>query len=150
MWNNPPGNWPRASPLEFLITRATTAAQPENNYALHIEIAEHINKKKANTYLSFPSYVDLLELIGIRPVHARPQCSSFKQSTTAIRTSHSLPSDYSIPLSRCADIHFIFKFPRKNSSTSLSDGSRNAHHRSLGLSCHESSSLSTAGRRASA
>ncbi|KAI9509331.1 VHS-domain-containing protein [Russula earlei] len=49
MWNNPPGNWPRASQLEFLITRATTAAQPDNNYALHIEIAEHINSKKANT-----------------------------------------------------------------------------------------------------
>ncbi|KAH9989609.1 VHS domain-containing protein [Russula vinacea] len=49
MWNNPPGNWPRSSQLEVLITRATTAAQPENNYALHIEIAEYINKKKANT-----------------------------------------------------------------------------------------------------
>jgi hypothetical protein len=50
---NPPVNWQRASQLESLITRATTAAQPENNYALHIEIAEHINKKKANTYISF-------------------------------------------------------------------------------------------------
>ncbi|KAI0292523.1 VHS domain-containing protein [Russula brevipes] len=49
MWTNPPGNWPRASQLEFLITRTTTAAQPENNYALHIEIAEYINKKKANS-----------------------------------------------------------------------------------------------------
>lgn len=48
----PPGNWQRASQLESLITRATTAAQPENNYALHIEIAEYINKKKANTYIS--------------------------------------------------------------------------------------------------
>ncbi|KAI0301594.1 hypothetical protein B0F90DRAFT_1810103 [Multifurca ochricompacta] len=49
MWNNPPGVWPRTSQLEFLITRVTTAAQTENNYALHIEIAEHINNKKANT-----------------------------------------------------------------------------------------------------
>ncbi len=53
MWNNPPGNWQRSSQLDTLITRATTAAQPENNYALHIEIAEYINKKKANTYISF-------------------------------------------------------------------------------------------------
>ena len=53
MFNNPPGNWPRTSQLEFLITRATTAVQPENNYALHIEIAEYINKKKANTYIPF-------------------------------------------------------------------------------------------------
>jgi ADP-ribosylation factor-binding protein GGA len=52
MWNNPPGNWPRSSQLEFLITRATTAAQPENNYALHIEIAEYINKKKANRHIT--------------------------------------------------------------------------------------------------
>jgi hypothetical protein len=50
---NPPGNWQRASQLDSLITRATTAAQPENNYALHIEIAEYINKKKANTYIPF-------------------------------------------------------------------------------------------------
>lgn len=53
MWNNPPGNWQRSSQLDSLITRATTAVQPENNYALHIEIAEYINKKKANTYISF-------------------------------------------------------------------------------------------------
>ena len=32
------------SQLDSLITRATTAAQPENNYALHIEIAEYISK----------------------------------------------------------------------------------------------------------
>lgn len=51
MWNNPPGTWLRTSQLEILITRATTAAQPENNYALHIEIAEYINKKKANRYI---------------------------------------------------------------------------------------------------
>lgn len=49
MWNNPPGTWQRTSQLDFLITRATTAAQPDNNYALHIEIAEYINKKKANS-----------------------------------------------------------------------------------------------------
>jgi hypothetical protein len=53
MWNNPPVNWQRTSQLDSLITRATTAAQPENNYALHIEIAEYINNKKANTYISF-------------------------------------------------------------------------------------------------
>jgi hypothetical protein len=49
MWNNPPGAWPRTSQLDFLITRVTTAAQSESNYALHIEIAEYINKKKANS-----------------------------------------------------------------------------------------------------
>ncbi|KAH9006579.1 VHS-domain-containing protein [Lactarius hatsudake] len=42
MWNNPPGAWPRTSQLEFLITRRITTA-------LHIEIAEYINKKKANS-----------------------------------------------------------------------------------------------------
>ncbi|TFY80152.1 hypothetical protein EWM64_g3864 [Hericium alpestre] len=42
-------NWPRASPLEILITRATAASLPEPNYALHLEVAEYINQKKANT-----------------------------------------------------------------------------------------------------
>ena len=51
MWANPPGTWQRTSQLEFLVTRVTTAAQPDNNYALHIEIAEYINKKKANRYI---------------------------------------------------------------------------------------------------
>ncbi|KAA1477923.1 VHS-domain-containing protein [Dentipellis sp. KUC8613] len=54
MWNNSPGvamgpGWPRASPLEILITRATNASLPEPNYAAHLEVAEYINQKKANT-----------------------------------------------------------------------------------------------------
>jgi ADP-ribosylation factor-binding protein GGA len=57
MWNNSPGNWPRSSQLEFLITRATTAAQPENNYALHIEIAEYINQKKSNRYILYHEFI---------------------------------------------------------------------------------------------
>lgn len=38
------------SPLKVLITRATYPSQPEPNYALNLEVAEHINQKKANTY----------------------------------------------------------------------------------------------------
>ncbi|KAI0056336.1 VHS-domain-containing protein [Artomyces pyxidatus] len=49
MWNDQSPHFIRASPLEILITRATTAALPENNYALHLEVAEYINQKKANT-----------------------------------------------------------------------------------------------------
>jgi ADP-ribosylation factor-binding protein GGA len=67
MWNNNPvGNWPRSSTLEFLITRATTAAQPENNYALHIEIAEYINKKKANRYITSLTYLRRLANLSRR------------------------------------------------------------------------------------
>lgn len=47
---SPGANWLRASPLEILITRATTASMPEPNYAIHLEVAEYINQKKANTY----------------------------------------------------------------------------------------------------
>ncbi len=80
MFNNPPGNWQRTSQLEFLITRATTAAQPENNYALHIEIAEYINKKKANTYIPFSqSRFDLLKFVRCAPVREKQGCSSSKQ-----------------------------------------------------------------------
>ncbi|KAI0036332.1 hypothetical protein K488DRAFT_38212, partial [Vararia minispora EC-137] len=39
----------RASPLELLISRATSAHLPEPNYASHLEVAEYVNSKKANT-----------------------------------------------------------------------------------------------------
>ncbi|KZV61478.1 VHS-domain-containing protein [Peniophora sp. CONT] len=50
MWNSQAGNvWQlNASPLELLIARATSAHLPEPNYALHLEVAEYINSKKAN------------------------------------------------------------------------------------------------------
>ncbi|EMD36193.1 hypothetical protein CERSUDRAFT_137817 [Gelatoporia subvermispora B] len=36
-------------PLDVLIVRACNPAMPEPNYALHLEVAEYVNKKKANT-----------------------------------------------------------------------------------------------------
>ncbi|PFH51604.1 hypothetical protein AMATHDRAFT_58708 [Amanita thiersii Skay4041] len=41
--------WNKVSPLEILITRACEPSLHEPNYALHIEIAEYIKTKKANT-----------------------------------------------------------------------------------------------------
>ncbi|KAJ3822566.1 VHS domain-containing protein [Lentinula raphanica] len=41
--------WTRVSPLEVLITRACDPSMPEPNYAAHVEVAEYINNKKANT-----------------------------------------------------------------------------------------------------
>ncbi|CAA7262509.1 unnamed protein product [Cyclocybe aegerita] len=43
-----PSSWLRTSPLEILITRACEPSLPEPNYALHLEVAEYINQKKAN------------------------------------------------------------------------------------------------------
>ncbi|KAF5309057.1 hypothetical protein D9619_013587 [Psilocybe cf. subviscida] len=43
-----PSSWMRASPLEVLITRACEPSLPEPNYALHLEVAEYVNQKKAN------------------------------------------------------------------------------------------------------
>ncbi|KAF9811129.1 hypothetical protein IEO21_06647 [Rhodonia placenta] len=37
------------SPVEMLVTRACSPSLPEPNYALHLEVAEYINNKKANT-----------------------------------------------------------------------------------------------------
>ncbi|KAI0946604.1 hypothetical protein AcW1_010032 [Taiwanofungus camphoratus] len=37
------------SPIEVLVTRACTPSMPEPNYTLHLEVAEYINQKKANT-----------------------------------------------------------------------------------------------------
>ena len=54
MWNSQGGNvWQlNASPLELLIARATSAHLPEPNYQLHLEVAEYVNSKKANKYVS--------------------------------------------------------------------------------------------------
>ncbi|KAF9044350.1 VHS domain-containing protein [Panaeolus papilionaceus] len=50
MLQSPTGSsWMRASPLEILITRACEPSLHEPNYALHLEVAEYINQKKANT-----------------------------------------------------------------------------------------------------
>ncbi|KAH9476198.1 ADP-ribosylation factor-binding protein GGA2 [Psilocybe cubensis] len=43
-----PSSWLRVSPLEVLITRACEPSLHEPNYALHLEVAEYINQKKAN------------------------------------------------------------------------------------------------------
>ncbi|KAF4610248.1 hypothetical protein D9613_010512 [Agrocybe pediades] len=50
MLNSPtgPSSWMRVSPLEVLITRACEPSLHEPNYALHLEVAEYINQKKAN------------------------------------------------------------------------------------------------------
>ncbi|KAF8908157.1 VHS domain-containing protein [Gymnopilus junonius] len=43
-----PASWTKVSPLEVLITRACEPSMHEPNYALHLEVAEYINQKKAN------------------------------------------------------------------------------------------------------
>ncbi|THU98649.1 VHS-domain-containing protein [Dendrothele bispora CBS 962.96] len=42
-------NWLRISPLEVLISRACDPSLHEPNYAIHLEVAEYVNDKKANT-----------------------------------------------------------------------------------------------------
>lgn len=41
------------SPLQSLIARAVDPYKHEPDYAAHIEVAQYINQKKANTYVSF-------------------------------------------------------------------------------------------------
>lgn len=41
------------SPLQMLISRAVDPFKHEPDYAAHLEVAEYINNKKANTYVSF-------------------------------------------------------------------------------------------------
>jgi hypothetical protein len=48
-----PSSWMKVSPLEVLITRACEPSLHEPNYALHLEVAEYINQKKANKYVWF-------------------------------------------------------------------------------------------------
>lgn len=46
MLNN---TWVSASPVEVLVQGACDPALHEPNYAVHLELAEYINTKKANT-----------------------------------------------------------------------------------------------------
>lgn len=41
-------SWMRTSPLQVLITRSCEPSLHEPNYALHLEVADYINNKKAN------------------------------------------------------------------------------------------------------
>ena len=43
-----PSSWMKISPIEILVTRACEPTLHEPNYALHLEVAEYINQKKAN------------------------------------------------------------------------------------------------------
>ncbi|GBE84339.1 Probable ADP-ribosylation factor-binding protein [Sparassis crispa] len=45
-----PSTWTsNVTPLDILITQATNPSLPEPNYALHLEVANYIHEKKANT-----------------------------------------------------------------------------------------------------
>lgn len=46
-------SWMRTSPLEVLIMRSCEPSLHEPNYALHLEVAEYINNKKANQYAAW-------------------------------------------------------------------------------------------------
>ena len=41
--------WISASPVQVYVQRACDPSLPEPNYAINLELAEYINKKKANT-----------------------------------------------------------------------------------------------------
>lgn len=43
--------WISASPVETLVARACDPSLSEPPYPVHLELAEYINKKKANTYV---------------------------------------------------------------------------------------------------
>jgi hypothetical protein len=45
-----PTGWLKISAIEVLITRACDPSMHEPNYAIHLEVAEFINTKKANKY----------------------------------------------------------------------------------------------------
>lgn len=47
------------SPLQSLIARAVDPYKHEPDYAAHLEVAEYINNKKANTYvpLTYPTWM---------------------------------------------------------------------------------------------
>lgn len=48
-----PGYRPNVSQTQILVMRACSPHLAEPNYALHLEVAEYVNQKKANTYVEF-------------------------------------------------------------------------------------------------
>ena len=46
-----------ASQVELLISRACNPSLTDPNYALNLEVADHINEKKANTYVSAAAWL---------------------------------------------------------------------------------------------
>ncbi|KAI0674356.1 hypothetical protein C8Q78DRAFT_1014369 [Trametes maxima] len=57
MFPSTSAGWPNVSQLELLITRACNPGLGEPNYALHLEVADHINQKKANTAREAAMYI---------------------------------------------------------------------------------------------
>ena len=60
---------PNGSQLQYLINKAVDPYMFEPNYAAHLEVAEYINSKKANTYVTLvflkemrPKYTAILVL----------------------------------------------------------------------------------------
>ena len=54
MFPTSPSVWSNVSPLDMLISRACNPTMGEPNYAVHLEVADYINQKKANTYVPEP------------------------------------------------------------------------------------------------
>ena len=52
--------WISASPVETLVARACDPSLSEPPFPVHLELAEYINKKKANTYVCFTAPVPRL------------------------------------------------------------------------------------------
>jgi len=48
---NSAGGWVSVSPVELLVQRACDPSLSEPPYPVHVELAEYINTKKANTYV---------------------------------------------------------------------------------------------------
>lgn len=51
--------WVKVSQIEVLVTRACDPSMHEPNYAVHLEVAEFINEKKANTCVDLYSVMYL-------------------------------------------------------------------------------------------
>lgn len=52
-----PGYRPSVSQTQILVMRACSPHLAEPNYALHLEVAEYVNQKKANMYVQL-HYLD--------------------------------------------------------------------------------------------
>ena len=63
-----------ASQVELLISRACNPTLSDPNYGLNLEVADHVNQKKANTYVSTATPLIRSPLIRIISARERLRC----------------------------------------------------------------------------
>ena len=141
-------SWMRTSPLQVLITRSCEPSLHEPNYALHLEVADYINNKKANKCVIYLCVWNCTGFLTKTKVLEKLQWRLPDLQTTETHTSPFFLSPSWIPSFSLVDTPFTSRYRQRNFSTSLFAAFLNVLLHFLILSWHASWTWYTAGKRA--